>query len=644
MTRIMVVEDEPITAADLEQTLVALGYEVTAWVDNGEEAVTRAEKLEPDLVLMDIRLRGALNGIEAARQLRKQNDVPIVFLTAFADRETVESACETQPYGYLVKPFTDRSVATAVQVALARVHAERAQRERERWVSTALHSAGEALIAVDESAAIRFINAHAEAFLHVRADDVLGKDARTIVRFADGELGDSAHPLDVALREDRVTSSLARALLPANGGARLLVSYSAAPVLASKGTTAGAVLVFREASPAAGAPYPEPLVALNGVSMQLAHEINNPLTYNLGALQLAISELDQLRAVSSLDSAMSATAATQREEQLLHITGLLRNAQEGATRIAGVVRELRSFSLSERELTPLSPLELLELAVGLSGIEADAHVRLVQRTEAAPIVKGNKWQLARVLAYAVRNALDPFDPRSARLITLELDVGTDVRGWAEIRVTASGQRSSASSARAEATPAASLDAPPTSVSTAMAEQVIAAHGGELSVSDRPDGRTFEFHFPAWSVTGAASSADAGGEVAARRGSVLVVDDEPMIGRVLEMALVSRHDVTSVVSAENALLLLSRGDAFDAILCDLSMPGMGGQDFYESLRATRPDIAERVIFMTGGATSERDEAFLRRMVGRCISKPFATDQLLPLVAERMRDTATGRTLH
>src|SRR5262249_40592431 len=117
MARILVVEDEPITAADLEQKLTALGHEVS-WVDKREDAVAQAPGSRLDLVLMDIRLRGLMSGVEAAEQLCEKTGVPIVFLTAFSDQQTVDRACSAQPYGYLLKPFTDRSVATVVQVAL----------------------------------------------------------------------------------------------------------------------------------------------------------------------------------------------------------------------------------------------------------------------------------------------------------------------------------------------------------------------------------------------------------------------------------------------------------------------------------------------------------------------------------------------
>src|SRR4051794_32952470 len=194
MSHVIVVEDEPITAADLEHRLDAMGHEVT-WFDTGEEAVARAPSLAPDLVLMDIRLRGELNGIDAARMLRDQSDTPIVFLTAFSDQATVDRVCETHAYGYLLKPFTERSVETAVQVVLSRAHADRDQLDRERWIGQAMQDAGDAVIAVDEAAAVRFINARAETLFAIRAQDVMGTDAHELLQFAD-DRDDGAQPLD----------------------------------------------------------------------------------------------------------------------------------------------------------------------------------------------------------------------------------------------------------------------------------------------------------------------------------------------------------------------------------------------------------------------------------------------------------------
>ena len=115
-----VVEDERIVAKSLEERLSKLGYQVCAAVDSGEEAVELAGRLQPDLVLMDIYLRGAMTGIEAARQIWDRFQVPIVYVTAYADLDTLKNVKTTENYGYVVKPFESPAVRAAVELALAR--------------------------------------------------------------------------------------------------------------------------------------------------------------------------------------------------------------------------------------------------------------------------------------------------------------------------------------------------------------------------------------------------------------------------------------------------------------------------------------------------------------------------------------------
>ena len=636
MARIMVVEDEPVTATDLEHKLTALGHDVVGWSDNGEEAVAQARALAPDLVLMDIRLRGEISGIEAAQQLRQQSEIPIVFLTAFADQDTVDRACETLPYGYLLKPFTERSIVAAVQVALARAREEQARAARERWLAAGLRSAGEALIAVDELGAIRYLNEHAEALLGVRASEVLGEPACSLVRLSDEQAPDATHPLELALREGRVTSPARPSrLLAAAGGAPIMVFYSAAPVVAADQTQAGAVLILREARPPFGREASDALdtsSGLSALSMRLTHEINNPLTYNLGALQLALRELDKLRAMSAINAANDPDTA-QREAQLLRIEQLLRDAHAGASRVAGVMRELAALSLVDEDVAPLHPAELLDLAIGLSGVGTE-HVRFEQQAEPAPIVQVSKWQLARVLALAVQDAVTTLDTQTPKPTTLTLKLGSDARGWAELRITAAGQRAAVAS---ESALAGAI--PQSSVGTLVSEQLVARCGGELTICARPEGRVVTLCLPPMNV---ASLEPELGDPVPTRGSVLVIDDEPLVGRVLELSLQAEHDVTTVLSAEDGLALLERGDAFDAILCDLTMPGMDGQEFYELLSKTRPDLAQRVILMTGGATTERAQRFVNQMAGRRILKPFSTNELLPMLTGRVRARRSART--
>jgi len=119
--RIMVVEDEGIVALDIRNKLRRMGYAVAGIADSGEDAVVMALDMKPDLVLMDIRLKGEMDGIEAARRIRKQYSIPIVYLTAYADTTTRRRADATGPAAYLLKPFDDSELHGVIQKALVNV-------------------------------------------------------------------------------------------------------------------------------------------------------------------------------------------------------------------------------------------------------------------------------------------------------------------------------------------------------------------------------------------------------------------------------------------------------------------------------------------------------------------------------------------
>ena len=135
--RLLVVEDDALVAEDIAQQLRKLGYEVVAVVDSGEEAVKQAFALGPDLVLMDVGLRGPMDGTEAARQIRLTSGRPVIFLTSHSDPAVLRRAKESEPYGYILKPFADRDLLVQIEIALYRhqVELERAQIRREQAIA-----------------------------------------------------------------------------------------------------------------------------------------------------------------------------------------------------------------------------------------------------------------------------------------------------------------------------------------------------------------------------------------------------------------------------------------------------------------------------------------------------------------------------
>ena len=120
MINILVVEDETIVAMEIKDRLERLGYSVVDTVSSGEEAVKRAKEKYPDLVLMDIRLKGDMDGIEAAEEISARFDIPVVYLTALGDQNTLQRAELTKHYGYVGKPFDERELQAAIEAALHR--------------------------------------------------------------------------------------------------------------------------------------------------------------------------------------------------------------------------------------------------------------------------------------------------------------------------------------------------------------------------------------------------------------------------------------------------------------------------------------------------------------------------------------------
>jgi len=116
--RILIVEDELVVSKYIEACLKNIGYEVADVITSGEDAVTKADSIMPDLILMDIRLNGKMTGTEAAVKIKEVMDVPIVFLTAYADDKNIEMAKASEPYGYLVKPFYEKELHTTIEMAL----------------------------------------------------------------------------------------------------------------------------------------------------------------------------------------------------------------------------------------------------------------------------------------------------------------------------------------------------------------------------------------------------------------------------------------------------------------------------------------------------------------------------------------------
>lgn len=245
--RIIVVEDESIVAEDIKRSLEVMGYNVPAVVSSGEDAIEKAGELKPDMMLMDIVLRGEINGIEAAGQIRRDYNIPVIYLTAYADEKILEQAKLTEPFGYIIKPFEDKELHSVIEMALYKYRMESKLRESQDWLSTVLHSIGDAVIATDREGTVIFMNPVAEKLTGWGQDEAKGTDLEEIFNIINEETEEKAeNPVQKVLKAGVILSIANHTILISKNGTQLPIDDSAAPIRNTKGEIIGVVLVFHD--------------------------------------------------------------------------------------------------------------------------------------------------------------------------------------------------------------------------------------------------------------------------------------------------------------------------------------------------------------------------------------------------------------
>ena len=245
--RILIVEDEFIVARNLQKRLMNLGFSVPALAATAEQAIHEAERTNPDLVLMDIRLEGEGDGIAAARYIHERLGIPVVYLTAYADADTIRRAKVAEPLGFLPKPFGLRELQTTIEVALYKHSIDAHLRRNERWLDATLRCIGEAVIAVDPQGAVAFLNPAAEALVGVPRERAAGRPLAEILSLSpltpDPRAPDAPA---VALREGRLLDLVGDVVVRPAHGREAPVALSATPLVDERGRDAGVLLVLQD--------------------------------------------------------------------------------------------------------------------------------------------------------------------------------------------------------------------------------------------------------------------------------------------------------------------------------------------------------------------------------------------------------------
>lgn len=638
MHSILVVEDEAIVASDLAATLRALGYDVAGTVDRGERALELVAKAQPSLVLMDIKLKGQMDGIEAATLLRERHDVPIVFLTSHSDEATLARATKTHPQGYLLKPFDDHDLRTTIELALNKHVFEKALSRRERWFATTLESIGDAVLATNPEGEITFVNRVAEQVTGIARKDAIGKKIEDVLVL----VNESGEPVQNALTRAMQGGFSAilpsrTSLLDSHGAARRLDDV-AAPIVDEHGELLGGVMVFRDITERTQLErqlaMTERLATVGTLAGGMAHEINNPLAAIVANVAFARDELRELRTLRESRAADPQSVAERIDE----IAAALEETLSSADRVRRIVHDLRYLARSESEPgTAVDIPQAVEQALTLTAASIKPHVKVTRLFATTPYVIAHEHQLAQVVANLLLNAayeVAEAHPQGGGEIALRTRTRSDSQAVIEITDNGRGMTQTVIDRVFEPFFTTKPVGAGTGLGLSMARGIVVSLGGAIEVDSTPQrGTTFRVLLPPATSVGASQTDTA---TTVGRARVLVVDDEVSLAQATRRVLARDHDVTLCTRAQEALDLVRGGARFDVIFCDVQMPEMDGLAFVTALRGMWPEGTTRTVLVTNGVLSSRAERALADYGVVTLTKPAMPETLRKIASDFVRD--------
>ncbi|HZX10615.1 MAG TPA: HD domain-containing phosphohydrolase [Acidobacteriota bacterium] len=245
-TKVLVVEDEVIVARDVLNMLQSLGYESISVTSTSEDAIKTAKKESPHIVLMDIMLEGKMNGLEAADYIYTNLNIPIVYLTSYAEENIIQKAKKTGPFGYLLKPFEERDLQTTIEIALYKFEMEMKLKRREKWLSTILENIGDGVVATDEKGMISFINKQAETLTGWKFNEIRNKNLNKIYSIYSEKTNEPLTiPLNKLLNGER-TRIHHEVVLHSKSGDKIFADQDINPTLDEGGRVTGVVVTFSD--------------------------------------------------------------------------------------------------------------------------------------------------------------------------------------------------------------------------------------------------------------------------------------------------------------------------------------------------------------------------------------------------------------
>lgn len=574
------------------------------WEPSYERGLAAIERGVHDVCLLDHRL-GARTGIELLGEAaRRDCSLPIIMLTDEGGGSIERAALEAGAADYLVKSSLDaEKLWRAVRHSVERGRARSDSRQRDRMFRAVFDLSADAMVVLDDDGSIVKCNAAGVALFGRGAEEPAGPAMQSITE---------------AFRKD--TASIGVVEIAHGDGTRRTVEFrGTADILPGRH-----LLVVRDITVRlheeeenrrlrARLAIADRMASVGTLAAGVAHEINNPLAALVLNLEAARSEA--IAPSELLDDAIAATA-----------------------RVRSIVADLKLFSRSDDEVRGLANVHTaIDSTLGLVRNEVRYRAQLVRDYGSVPMVWANEGRLGQVFLNLIINAAQAIDEGAAD--RNEIRVTTRTEGdKVVVEVSDTGCGIAPEDVGRVFDPFFTTKAvgQGTGLGLPICHSIVTSLGGELTVDSAPGrGTTFRVSLPASvekvPLTAIETPAPLPSSFRAR---ILVIDDEPGIVRAVSRILSREHEVVELSDAREALRRLLAGDRFDLILCDLMMPFMTGMELHRALEESLPAVAKQMVFLCGGAFTQRARAFLDAVPNTRIDKPFNSSKLRRAVHEEL----------
>jgi two-component system cell cycle sensor histidine kinase/response regulator CckA len=603
--RVVIVEDEALIAAEIEDRLTRLGYQILAIADTGEKALAAAAEFQPDLVLMDIRIKGSMDGIAAAEEIQKVIRTAVVFLTAHSDAGTLQRAKSAAPYGYVLKPFREQDLVVALEIALTKSRLERRLRDSEEKYATTLASIADGVIATDVNGRVTFMNPVAEALTQWSAADAIGIDVELVLPVtSESNQKNTENPAKKALGIGQPVYPDEPCVVRTRTGETIAFDGSAAPIRNSNGKINGAVVAFRDAQPRRLAEealrmaeeqlrQAHKMEAVGRLAGGISHDFNNLLMVINGYAELLLKDagLDEVRTrrlteirnagarASSLTKQLLAFSRKQAlKPEVVNLNSLIEDVENLLRRLIG--ENIVFTTTLSQGLWPVSvdPGQFEQIVMNLCINARDAmaaggrltlETRNIGLTEAAAANRPEGMNSGRFVGIVVSDSGSGIDPSSLEHLfepfftTKEIGKGTGL-----------------------------------GLSTVYG--IVKQSGGFISVDSEPGrGSVFQVYLPVAEGAFPSVTVDREREPIARgRETVLVVEDDEAVRNFNADALREYgYQVITACSGEEALAIIRQHALrIQIMITDVIMPGIGGKELARRARSLRPEI--QVVYLSG----------------------------------------------